>query len=304
MKKFLFMFLIVLLLVSSCNQEDNVEISKGPFVGGSNGLSLSFVEGAPSTEFLQGENVPVKLFLKNNGEYDLGADLIETRLYGVHMSSFSLNSDWTIIGSVINGIQKGIDEEGVERIVDIGQINYVPNVDGFVESTLFAKICYPYQTRASIDICVNSKEIEDSGVESVCEITGEKIKSGSVSSGPIQITSFTETFESRDGLNFKIKLENKGTGNVYVPEIICSELGVASDILKEDKIYIIFPEDITCFFLDGEESNEGYVKIGETSLSCHLDVENTGSNYRRIIELFVDYKYIESTSIDLSILEA
>lgn len=304
MKKLFFMFFIALFLISSCTQDGDTGISEGPFVGGLEGLSLSFVEGAPATEFVQGEDIPIKLLLKNNGEYDLESGVIETRLYGVHMPSFSLSSDWLIVDSAINGIEKGLIEEGVEKIIDIDELNYILAVDGFVESTLYAKVCYPYQTKASIDFCVSSKEIEDSSVESVCEITGEKIKSGSVSAGPVQLTSFTETFEGRDKLTFRIKLENKGSGDVYTLETNCSGLGTASDILIKDKVYIILPEDITCFFLEGEESNEGYVKLGGTSLSCYMDVENTGSNYRRTIEIFVDYKYIESTSIDLSILEA
>ena len=304
MKKLFFMLFIALFLISSCTQEGDTGISEGPFVGGLEGLSLSFVEGAPAIEFLQGEDIPIKLLLKNNGEYDLEPGTIETRLYGVHMPSFSLSSDWIIIDSSINGIKKGLIEEGVEKIIDIGELNYILTVDGFVESTLFAKVCYPYQTRASIDFCVSSKEIEDSGIESVCEITGEKVGSGSVSAGPIQLTSFTETFEGRDKLTFRIKLENKGSGDVYALESNCSELGTALDILIKDKVYIILPEDIICFFLEGEESNEGYVKLGGTSLSCYMDVENTGSNYRRTIEIFVDYKYVESTFVDLSILEA
>ena len=220
------------------------------------------------------------------------------------MPSFSLSSDWLIVDSSINGIRKGLTEEGVEKIIDMDELNYILAVDGFVESTLYAKACYPYQTRASIDFCVSSKEIEDSGIGSVCEITGEKVKSGSVSAGPIQLISFTETYEGRDKLIFRIKLENKGSGDVYTQESNCSELGTTRDALIKDKVYIILPEDITCFFLEGEESNEGYVKLGGTSLSCYMDVENTGSNYRRTIDIFVDYKYVESTSIDLSILEA
>ncbi len=58
-------FMAALLVISGCQEE--VVVEGGPFVGGSSGVTLSFVEGAPISEFSVAESVPVQIMLKNNG---------------------------------------------------------------------------------------------------------------------------------------------------------------------------------------------------------------------------------------------
>jgi hypothetical protein len=304
MKKLFVALLMAVVFISGCGGDDTVAPGEGPFIGGSEGILLSFVDAAPSLEFVAGQDVPVKLLLKNNGEHDLAEGNVEAKLYGVHMPSFSLDSDWKTVSSPLIGAKKGFLEEGPEKMVDMGVLNYVADLSNPIDKTLFGKICYPYRTRASVDICVSSKEIEDAGGEVVCSVAGEKIVSGGVSSAPVQLTSFTETFEGRDTLVFRLALQNSGIGETFDKDVACAETESLEGNLDQDKVYLTMPEDVTCYFVEGEESNEGYVKLGGTTVTCFMEVENTGSSYERSIDVLMDYKYIESTSVDLRILEA
>ena len=303
MKKIVFVLLLATIFVSACGGDDEGSVSEGPFVGGSNGIALSFVEGAPYQEFAAGQDIPIKLLLKNNGEHDVANGNIEAKLFGVDLNSFSLESGWTVVNSPLIGVKKGFLEEGSEKIVDMGTMNYVGDVSNQLDTKLYSKICYPYRTSASIKVCVSSKEVEDSGGEVICEVEGDKISEGSVSSGPVQLISFTEQFEGVGKLAFKLAVENQGGGQVFSKDSSCESVDTVEGNLEEDKIYLTMPEDITCFFIEGDETNAGYVRVGGNVITCHMDVENTGSTFERNINVLLDYRYVESTSVDLTILE-
>ena len=74
---------------------------------------------------------------------------------------------------------------------------------------------------------------------------------------------------------------------------------------NENKVKLsISPADITCSFLDGE-SNSGFVRLddlGSKTVVCTMAVDGT-SSYETSVEINLDYKYVESTSVDMKILE-
>ena len=202
-------------------------------------------------------------------------------------------------------IKKDFIEDGAERIVDMGTMKYSGSVTTSLDANLKAKVCYPYRTEARINACALSRNIIAAGGESVCEITGEKYSPTRGSSSPVQITSFTEALSGSNEIMFKIEVENKGTGSVYTNNAECSSLDGTT--LDKDKVYYkIDQEDVVCTSFDGVESNEGYLKLsgGKKTLICSMPVENGGSGYSTELPIYLDFKYVESTSKDLTILEA
>ncbi len=301
--KGLFFVFTAMLLISGCSNNEVIE--DGPFVGGSSGVSLSFVTGAPVSEFSVSEGVPVQVMLKNNGEYDLPLNSAELSLYGLKMSDYGLTSDYKVVEGGLLGIKKDFIEEGAERIVDMGTMKYTGSVTTSLEANLKAKVCYPYRTEARISACALSRNIIAAGGESVCDIAGEKYSSTRVSSSPVQITSFTEALSGSSEVMFRIEIENKGMGNVYANNAECSSLDGTT--LDKDKVYYtIDQEDVVCTSFDGVESNEGYLKLsnGKKTLICSMPVEEGGSGYTTELPIYLDFKYVESTSKDLTILEA
>jgi hypothetical protein len=306
MKKIIPFALIAFMLIISGCQNDEI-ISEGPFVGGNQGVEINFVEGAPVSEFAVADSIPVKVELVNNGEYTLSENSVEVMLYGLAMGDYSLSSDYKIVPQILRGIQKDLVEDGGETQIDMGTLKYQQTVSNFIEPTLRSKVCYPYMTEARMTVCANSREIVESGGEIICEIEGEKIESGKVSSSPVQVTSFTEQLRGTDKISFRVTLENKGLGEVYKPGAECSTLDdpfIKSE--KKNKVHFkIMPEEINCIFYDGTEGNEGYVRLDGTSkiLTCNMPVQNTGASYTREVSVFLGFKYVQSTTKQLKILE-
>jgi len=305
-KKFLpFILVVFVLLIAGCEEEVIVE---GPFVGGSNGLTINFGEAAPISEFSSSAQVPVKVVLKNNGEYDLAANSAEVALYGLAMQDYSLSADYKQVSNPISGIKKDFVDVGSEMLVDMGILKYQGQVSNYIEPTLLAKVCYPYRTQASVSACASSRQIVESGGEIVCNVGEEKINTQRVSSSPIQITSFKEELEGIDKVKFKIAIENKGIGDVYSDDLVCSESDVPLiRAEKQEKVkFKVLPEDVTCVAYDGTQVNEGYAKLdqGKKTLTCTMPVENNGASYKREITVYLDFKYTQSTSKQLRILEA
>jgi hypothetical protein len=306
-RKYLLLVLFVLssAVIAGCGEEEKESV--GPFVGGANGLSISFVEGAPVTEFSQDKEVPVKLLVKNNGEYTVSGDLAEVQIYGLPLSEFGLSGEYKKVKGGLKGIKKGFLEEGGEQIVDMGVLKYSREVSGYVDKTLYGRICYPYKTKAVVTACITSRDVGLVEKNGVCEVTGDKLVSGGVSSGPVQITEFSEQLSGADSVSFRIVIENKGNGNVYDLDSVCSELNdpvVLSE--KKGRVRVsVKPENVKCNFLEGE-SNVGYIRLGDLgskSLVCTMKAEGS-SSYEQDIEIDLDYKYIDTTSVNMRILEA
>jgi len=305
MKKELYFVLIAFVLVISGCEEEVID-EGGPFVGGEQGVSLSFVDGAPVSEFAAEDSVPVKLKLINEGEYDIPAESASVAFFGFAVADYDLSSEYKTVSGVLKGVEKDYFEDGGEAVVELGTLNYKGTVSNFFEPIIRAKVCYPYNTEARVTVCANSREITESDGEIVCEVEGEKIQSTKVSSSPIQITSLTEQIRGSE-VSFRITLENKGLGEVYMDDSECSTLDdplVKSE--KKNKVHFaIMPEDIVCSFYDGSEGNEGYIRLDEglKEFTCIMPVENTGASYEREVSAFLDFKYVQSTIKQLKIFE-
>lgn len=304
MKKSLMILLLLVVFISGCG-EDEID-TVGPFVGGSDGLAISFVNGAPLTEFSQGIAVPVTILLKNNGEYDLNEGLAQVQLYGLPMDEYGLSSDYLTVNGKVRGIKKDLLEEGGEQSVGMGTLMYSRDVSGFTDKTLYSRVCYPYQTKGVITACITSKNIELAEEGSICDVVGDKLVSGSVSSGPIQLTAFEEQLTGSSSVSFRMTIENSAAGNVYAYDTVCSSLSDPVTIAaKKGRVRVtVKPEDIICNFLEGE-SNVGLLNVidGSKTLVCTMEVDGS-SSYERDVEVELDYKYTEDTSIGIRILEA
>jgi len=306
MKKIIpFTLMALILVISGCQQQDAT--SEGPFVGGNQGVTISFVDGAPVSEFARADSVPIKVKLVNGGEYNIPENSAEILLYGLAMNDYGLSSDYKTVPQFLRGIQKDLIEEGGEAQIDMGILKYQESISNFIEPVLRSKVCYPYMTEARITACANSREIVESGGEVICSIEGEKVEAGRVSSSPVQITSFTEQLRGTDKVSFRITLENTGLGEVYRSGSECSGLDdplIKSE--KKDKVHLkIMPTEISCIFYDGSEGNEGDVRLDGTSkvLTCNMPVQNTGASYTREVSIFLDFKYVQSATKQLKILE-
>ena len=302
-KTHIFLVLIVsLLLITSCKQVDDV---KGPFIGGTNGLIVSFEPNAPASKFEVGESVPVRVLLNNKGEFDLLPGDVGVQLFGIHRPSFGISDAYVTNKGDLPGISDFL-ENGGEQEVDMGNIAYTQAISNSESFQLRARACYPYETKSQINACISSVNIEEGKGEQVCTIANEKVTAGSVSSAPVQITSFTEEFRGSDKIVFNIVVENKGAGIVYAPSSECSQLDDPDFRVDNENIVLfsISPSDITCRFAF-ESGSSGEVKLRERmgNIVCQKDVPDTDSSFEQKILVNLKYKYVDSSSTNFEVFE-
>jgi|SRR3989344_5951438 len=304
MKKYaIIIFLALLVILAGCGKKEDSSVLTDAFYGGTDGVSVQFKEIAPPDQFDQGEEVPVAVILRNSGEYDIVSGNAKAKIYGINTKTFNLPDEYR--GT--NGILRGKGEfnlEGGEREISFGNLKYNEEVINSRNTIMRAKVCYPYQTRTDIPICVKSSLAEETG-ESICTITGEKVEDGTVSSAPIQVTSVTEKTRGSNQVRFDIKVENKGVGNVYANDATCEELEDDNTKLnKKDKIFleVINPADVVCGLRSGEDSGSGIIELdnNEETVSCWMTAEDT---YTDTLRVTISYMYTDAASKEITIFE-
>lgn len=302
MKKELFVILLIasVLLVAGCNRGDDEEVD-GPFVGGSGGVVIDFSDGAPLTEFDQGEPIPFKVKLTNNGEFDIPAGEAKAKLFGfTNFDDLQINS-YKGTDGILYGVSK-IREEGGEQAIDFGSGSYNKEVVGeFTELSLHAMVCYPYETNTNTKVCMSSRRISETEGEEICSVDGEKATAGTTSAAPVQVTSITEEFKGSNSLLFKIVIQNQGSGEVLDKDVACEEYEPLTD--KDLVDVSVTPEDLVCDFLEGAPGSSGTVKLssGSKTLYCERDVEDIGNSVQDDLVIDLKYKYRDTTSMGVKI---
>ena len=303
MKKYFIIFILTLLAVvlTGCAEEEEEKTTS--FYGGTEGVSVEFKKISPPDKFNQGEEIPIAVILKNSGEHNIVSGNAMAEIYGINLELFNIPKGYKGTTGELRG--KGeLRAEGGEREIDFGNLRYDEEVINSRETIIRARTCYPYQTKTDIPICIKSSLSEEAG-ESVCNVAGEKVTEGTVSSAPIQVTSITEKTRGSNQVVFDIKIENQGTGRVYSNDASCEELGDSTiNLNKKEKILleIINPTDVKCGFRSGEDSNKGIIELdnNEETISCWMEAEDT---YTDTLRLTLSYKYTDTTSKQVTISE-
>ncbi|QQG39116.1 MAG: hypothetical protein HYS32_01515 [Candidatus Woesearchaeota archaeon] len=295
---FLVGLLSFLLILQGC-EGGKKENTGERFQGSPDGVSLAFTSGKPLSQFNRGDSVPVEVILKNNGEHDIAAGEAEVKVFGVNLRSFNLMEDFKSVDTVIRGVKpsEGLDTPG-EVKVDFGELRYDEEIlSGVYSFTLRAKVCYLYDTLAESNVCVGSTETTETGGEIACTIEGEKLKSGDVSSAPVQITSITEKLIGRDKLQIKFVVKNLGGGDVHLPDVNCDLPGDEGLLIVD-----VNPDEVQCFFDDGE-NDRGKISLdnGEETVTCFKVVSPGQEFFEDKLNIKLSYKYIDRTSTDFKV---
>ena len=296
---FLFTFII-----AGCGEQDVAE-TESPYIGGFGGMNVAFDPTAPLAEFTQDDVVDVKVNLLNKGEYAIPENTIKVKLYGLSPEEFNtLSFDYVSVPGGLFAAEKDIFDEGGQVSVDMGQIDYNGIINNYITRELYSKVCYPYETKASVETCITSRRAEEAGNE-VCDYNGEKIEDGFVSAGPVQITSLTQEPRGVNQMVFKVGLQNQGFGEVFSKDADCDVYETAVGKLQnEGKIFIkLNPANVVCSFSNGQY-NEGFVTLDgneEKILVCTMDVPDD-SQYVQTVGVIASYNYVDSTSTSIKVL--
>ena len=304
MKKIILLLVLGVLVLSGCTTDQgDVHVLTTAFYGGSEGVSIEFKDIAPPEQFDQGEDVPVRVLLKNKGEYDILAGNAKAKIYGINTEVFNLPSEYKPTTGILRG--KGeFNIDGGEQEINFDSLNYGEDVINSRDFTIRAKVCYPYQTKTEVPVCIKTSLSEESG-EGVCSVSGEKVVDGSVSSAPIQVTSVKEVLRGSNQVRFDMTVENKGVGDVYANDVSCEDL--EDDLTRlnnKNRIYleVINPQNVECGFISGEDSDKGLIELNDNKkvVSCNYEASDT---YEDTLRVVFSYVYTDTTSKQITIYE-
>ena len=239
----IFVLLVLAGLMFSASSCTQTKSSTGnPYVGGSSGLSFSFVPGSPPPQvYDNGQTFSVGLHVKNNGEF--GVNVINFSIYGVSSAEFNhLVASYYKPHLNLSGatkIQGGKTVDGLDQYITLTKdANYgikLPSV-GDQQMKLTVSACYPYETVATIQVCL--KKNYNDGRTTVC--TPATTNSYYVSGAPVQITNVQESTAGQDRFYVDMTFESKSNGEIYSPKAHqdCQSPSLSQDIYNKNQLWI------------------------------------------------------------------
>ena len=279
--------LALALVIAGCQSggKGKVSSSSTPFIGGSEGLRVSFVENAPPTEVLdnpkptdttnsQVQKFDVILKLDNVGEQDIAANGARVTIGGIFPADFGVPSltartpktlKNVLFAKKLEGVKKEIDgtkRSSIPEEMQFNDLGYVKQLEGNSEFPIQADICYKYTTKAVGDFCMRADLTRTQG--GVCQAKGTKpvFSSG----GPVQVTSVDESVGGRGKVILKFTVKAGGSGSFFKPDELDAQGKLPTDAP-------------TC--TRGDFSKENFVKVtvdsGITSASPNTGLACSGS---------------------------
>ena len=303
MRRLFLVFMIGLLLVLTGCEQGEAPSSTTPFLGGTTGLLINFLEDAPPQEVYDGGAFPFDIVIKlrNDGESDVLAKDAQVKISGLNPAEF---------GKQASGLVKHPDEdlvrtykdaegnlvEGTITYVSFEGFNYGGTMSGNIQFPIRADVCYKYSTKAISKLCIK-KDLTDTSEDSLCIVPEEKQVFNS--RAPLQVTSLKESVRGADTVGFAFKVEHMGNGDLFQQGSVCDTTGIT----YENKIWVEVDTGmagVKCTGLTGGTANSGYITIysGERTITCTQPAASE-IDYEKAIEITLTYDYKEDITTQL-----
>ena len=324
MKKTVLILLVaVSFLIAGCQGEPEGPDISTPYIGGTQGLALSFPQGLPPAEIYddgQGQ-FSIAILLENVGESAVGVQTpnpyghveiigINPRNFNAQTAGFNdLFVTFAEADVSLEPARRGFDGSiitGESALIEFPSLSYIPDIVGNQEFTIRANVCYGYRSYARAQICVKDNLLESAQDDTICTVSGSKPVSGS--GAPVQVTNLVQNPAGSNKIQVTFTIENLGRGIVFAPtqggnvgEICQSNLGVNTqrDVVG---VYVTLGDSryndyiVSCPLLGG--INDGVVRMFQGApavVSCTIDVDPSSSSriFTENLNIDLDYTYLE-----------
>ena len=314
-KRIVLITLVILaFLISGCGQQSGVQVSS-PFAGGSQGLVLSFIPGAPPDNIFDDAKFPfgISVMLNNAGEYDIQPNDGYIEIVGISPKDFGLASQANLkqnIPYMLKGAKKNFDGTviaGEQNVISFDRLNYMPNIVGnYAGFKIRANVCYNYKTSISSQLCVKKNLITNIQTKEICDITGPKFIANS--GGPIQAIDLKQypIGDSKLQIAFTIAQVGGSEDRFYKLNTNCEDI---TTNLNKDIVHIkmgdINGKRPSCTGLQNPtaDSSEGDITLfngAARPVICSLDT--TGVDYVAQVPLNFELSYRYSQFIEKPIM--
>lgn len=305
-------FVLLALAVAGCKGGEKGAVSSAstPFIGGTEGLRISFLENAPPRETLDNPKASldkskwelsmfdIAMRVENVGEQKIAAKALTVTIGGIYAGDFNVGTGKkttslaALLDKELEGVRKDPEGEklpgGIDEVT-FQDLAYIKSLEGNNEFPIQADACYPYKTRAVADFCMR-KELTKA-TSGVCQIKGSKpvFSSG----GPIQVTSFEEAVGGTQKVILKFKIKATGAGTFYKPGG-CNK----GNFQEENFVKVTVDSGVPGLSCSGWGTSLTNEKVrltnGEASVTC-LQSGVTVDALQKM-NIYLDYNHLISTS--------
>jgi hypothetical protein len=213
------------ILLTACSNGDNGSGDATGFIGGTQGVQLSFGNNAPPNPIADGgqQTFPVIVQAENLGEQQVEASNATIKLEGFSYSAFNKTRE-SLTSQPPEDIQANRQTPDGEEIdaapvfTEFPGFSYVDNVQAGYETAMIAKMCYEYGSTTSTELCIRDDMLlADSS--SPCQVSSTRDSSSS--GAPVQITKVEQEVSTSDRTLVTFTVKNQGSGDVYRSGTTC-----------------------------------------------------------------------------------
>ncbi len=325
-RRFLFVSLLViaLLALSACEGGSKTKgrSSKdvqGIFLGGSEGVTLSFEENSPPATIFasSGQSFDIGVVLKNNGESAIAANQAKVKISGLNPSDLDLKNPVLSISEEIGKREK--TAEGSE-ITPPDVYARFPGLQYKValpqgaskDVDLRAELCYPYETNVVAELCVLENPLGPNPEDKVCNFqeTVPTANSGS----PLRVSQIKENGRN-DEIQFVFTLAHDSAGDegkiLYKDGTDCFSDDTATVQRARNLVRVAVDtlgklQGLKCAgFTETVSDTAGYFKLPNdgkpSSLVCKFPVKNVNTDFSEFININLKYQYKDRVETKLSV---
>ncbi|MEM4215189.1 MAG: hypothetical protein QW484_02395 [Candidatus Pacearchaeota archaeon] len=290
--------ILVLLFVSGqqgCKKEEKTTFN-------TTALIVKFIDDAPPVQLVPGEKYRIYAEVKNLGGYDVNPGNAHFFLSGIGENLKNVNLH--LQNSNLLNKKTTMQEGGKEQIIFANNAEVSEKLSSLPAPFNFnmrLDSCYKYATITQTEVCVGRGD-------NICSIAGEKIVSGSNSAAPLQVTSLKESVQGNK-LYVTFLIENKGNGEVYLPNADCVKIQEQNidEKLKQNKVELAIEaeEGFSCKLQSTQppygtiDSLNGIASIG--TITCQKTLTET-TGHKIPFRIVLSYVYRESITKGLTIL--
>ena len=312
----------LVLFVAGCANTGNSG-SNTAFIGGTEGLRSTFMAGNPPEAVFDASNsnFAIVVKLENIGENTVNVGDGYVKINGLDPGTFGVSTLQAPIGVDINGAVKNFDGStlnGGIATVEFPGLHYIPSIQGNLQQTVWADVCYKYATKATAQLCIKKNAEMLINNKKICDVEGEKNPQNS--GAPIQVTSLKENFAGSGKIGVTLVITHKGKGDNFFKDsdTVCDDV---ESNPNRGKVHVRFnPMRLgsnanvypVCNGLqEAINAHDGYVRLfkdssgAETySLYCTVDATTQDSVFQIPVDVELTYLYLQHMEQTLNIRHA
>lgn len=314
------LILSLALLFSGCTntdaQQNGFGLSKS-FNGGTNAVTFTFMAEAPPLNIRDQSLQPfnVRLNVANLGEYDIAANTGYVVLTGFRPEVLgATQAQLSKPIPALNGVKKQGTNiiPGAIQPINFENLKYVDSVvSGVVPFSIFANVCYPYQTKARTVLCINGNTVPSVDKKTVvCKL--QEVKESANSGGPLTITNVKEYPYGEHSVQFQFDIVHKPTStfaNVYEKGSIDSSCNIGGKtagspdaLYKKDKVTYSVNTNLKGLNCESTGLTTNTVTLTNNLYTVTCVQDTTGQNeYNQFVSINLDYDYVDRSEVKVSV---